>query len=66
VAKFDVPLAAFGIDAHLSPPSHDKVAGSLQVEADLFASTDRPQVAADMQERLAQARKNLGQRLLGS
>lgn len=64
-AQFDVPLAAFGIDSHLSPQSRDKVAASLQVEADLFASTERPQVPADMQERLAQARKNLGQRLLG-
>jgi len=65
-ATFDVSLAAFGIDAHVAPQSRDKVAASLQVEADLFASTERPQVAADMQERLRQARKNLGQRLLGS
>ncbi|HEX9362342.1 MAG TPA: YceI family protein [Candidatus Dormibacteraeota bacterium] len=66
VARFDVPLPAFGIESHLSPQAVDKVAGTLEVEADLFASTERPEVAADMRERLAQARKNLGQRLLGS
>jgi polyisoprenoid-binding protein YceI len=66
VARFDVPLSAFGIEAHLSPQSLDKVAPSLEVEADVFASTERPQVPADMRERLAQARRSLGQRLLGS
>jgi len=66
VAKFDVDLPAFGIESHLAPQSLDKVASRLQVEADLFASTEPPQVAADMRERLAQARRNLGQRLLGA
>ncbi len=66
VARFDVPLRAFGIEAYLSPQSLDKIAPTLQVEVDVFASTEAPQVAADMRERLAQARKNLGQRLLGS
>jgi polyisoprenoid-binding protein YceI len=66
VARFDVDLPAFGIESHLSPTSLDKVAGTLQVEADLFASTEPPQVGADMRERLAAARKSLGQRLLGS
>lgn len=66
VARFNIPLPAFGIESHLSPQAVDKVAGTLEVEADLFASTERPEVAADMRERLAQARKNLGQRLLGS
>jgi len=66
VARFDLHLPAFGIESHLAPTSLDKVAGTLQVEADLFASTEPPQVAADMRERLAAARKNLGQRLLSS
>ena len=65
VARFDVHLAAFGIESHLSAQALDKVAGAVQVEADLFGSTVPPQVAGDMRERLAQARKNLGQRLLG-
>ena len=65
VARFDVHLAAFGIDSHLSAQTLDKVAGAVQVEADLFGSTPPPQVAADMRERLAQARRNLGQRLVG-
>jgi hypothetical protein len=65
VARFDVDLPAFGIDSHLSAQALDKVAGTLQVEADLFGSTERPQVAADMREKLAQAKKSLGQRLLG-
>jgi polyisoprenoid-binding protein YceI len=66
VARFDVPLRAFGIEAHLSPQSLDKVAPTLQVDVDVFASTEPPQVAADMRERLAQAKKNLAQRLLGA
>jgi len=65
VARFDVPLPTFGIESHLAPTSVDKVAPTLQVEVDVFASTEAPQVPADMQERLAQARKNLGQRLIG-
>jgi polyisoprenoid-binding protein YceI len=65
VARFDVHLATFGIESHLSAQTLDKVAGAVQVEADLFGSTVAPQVAADMRERLAQARKSLGQRLLG-
>lgn len=65
LARFDVPLSAFGIDAHLSAQTLDKIAGTVQVEADLFGSTERPQVGADMQDRLAKARKSLGQRLLG-
>lgn len=64
VARFDVSLPTFGIESHLAPTSLDKVAGTLQVEVDVFASTERPQVAADMQQRLADARKKLGQRLL--
>ncbi len=66
VARFGVPLPAFGIESHLAPQSLDKVAATLEAEADLFASTERPQVGADMRERLAAARKNLGQRLVGS
>ncbi|PYN97365.1 MAG: hypothetical protein DMD91_18350 [Candidatus Rokuibacteriota bacterium] len=65
VARFDVPLTAFGIDAHLAAQSLDKIAGTVQVEADLFGSTERPQVGADMQDRLTKARKSLGQRLMG-
>jgi polyisoprenoid-binding protein YceI len=65
VARFDVDLPAFGIESHLSAQTLDKVAGTLQVEADLFGSTERPQVPADMREKLVQARKSLGQRLLG-
>jgi hypothetical protein len=38
----------------------------VQVEADLFGSTERPQISADMLRKLAQAKKSLGQRLLGS
>ncbi len=66
IARFDIGLPAFGIESPLAQTSFDKVAGTLQVEVDVFASTEKPQVAADMQERLAQARTNLGQRLLGS
>jgi polyisoprenoid-binding protein YceI len=66
VARFDVHLTAFGIESHLAAQTVDKVAGALQVEADLFGSTAAPQVPADMREKLAQARKSLGQRLLGS
>jgi polyisoprenoid-binding protein YceI len=66
VARFDVHLTAFGIESHLAAQTLDKVAGAVQVEADVFGSTTAPQVPADMQERLAQARKNLGQRLLTS
>jgi polyisoprenoid-binding protein YceI len=65
VARFDVHLAAFGIESHLATQTLDKVAGAVQVEADLFGSTVPPEVATDMRERLVQARKNLGQRLLG-
>jgi hypothetical protein len=49
---------------HLAAQALDKVAGTVHVEADLFGSTERPQVGADMRERLAQAKKTLGQRLL--
>jgi polyisoprenoid-binding protein YceI len=66
VARFDVSLPAFGIESHLAAQSLDKVAGTLHVEADLFASTERPQVPGDMRDRLAQARKTLGQRLIAS
>jgi polyisoprenoid-binding protein YceI len=66
VARFEVPLKAFGIEQHLSATTLDKVAGTVQVEADLFGSTERPQVSADMLGKLAQAKKSLGQRLLGS
>jgi polyisoprenoid-binding protein YceI len=66
VARFDVALPAFGIESHLAAQTLDKVAGTLQVEADLFASTVRPQIGADMQDKLAQARKTLGQRLIGA
>jgi len=65
VARFDVPLPAFGIDAHLSAQTLDKIAGTVQVEVDLFGSTERPQIAEDMRGRLSQAKKSLGQRLLG-
>jgi polyisoprenoid-binding protein YceI len=65
VARFDVSLPAFGIESHLAPTSLDKVAATLQIEVDVFASTERPQVAADMRQRLADARKKLGQRLIG-
>jgi polyisoprenoid-binding protein YceI len=64
VARFDVSLPAFGIESHLAATSLDKVAGTLQAEVDVFASTERPQVAADMQQRLADARKKLGERLI--
>jgi polyisoprenoid-binding protein YceI len=66
VARFDLPLSAIGIDSHLSPQSLGKVVDSPRVEVDVFASTERPQVGADMRERLAQARKSLAQRLLAS
>jgi polyisoprenoid-binding protein YceI len=66
VARLDVNLPAFGIESHLAAMSLDKVAGTLQVEADLFASTEPPQVPADMRERLVAARKSLGQRLIGA
>jgi polyisoprenoid-binding protein YceI len=66
VARFDVSLPAFGIESHLAATSLDKVAGTLQVEVDVFASTEKPQVGAEMQEKLAQSRKNHGQRLMGA
>jgi polyisoprenoid-binding protein YceI len=66
VARFELPLQAFGIESHLAPTSADKVAPTLQVEADVFASSEPPQVSADMRDRLVAARKSLGQRLLGS
>jgi len=66
VARFDVPLKAFGIESHLAAQTLDKVAATVQAEADIFASTQRPQVAEDMRGRLAQARKSQGQRLLDS
>lgn len=65
VARFDVHLQAFGIESHLAAQTLGKVAGTLPVEVDIFGSTERPSVPADMRERLAQARKSLGQRLLG-
>ena len=65
-AGFVVPLASFGIESHLAPTSLDKVAGMLQVEVDVFASTERPQVPPDMQQRLKEARAKLGQRLIGA
>jgi hypothetical protein len=65
VARFDVSLPAFGIESHLAATSLDKVAGTLQVEVDVFASTEKPQVGAEMQEKLAQSRKSHGQRLMG-
>ena len=64
VARFDVSLPAFGIDSHLAATSLDKVAPSLQVEVDVFASTERPQVAADMQQRMKDARAKHGQRYI--
>ncbi len=64
VARFDVSLPAFGIESHLAAQTLDKVAGTLQAEVDVFASTERPQIGTDMQDRLAQSRKSLGQRLL--
>jgi polyisoprenoid-binding protein YceI len=66
VARFDVHLQAFGIESHLAATTVGKVAGTLPVEADLLGSTERPQVPADMREKLAQAKKSLGQRLLGA
>ena len=66
VARFDVSLPAFGIESHLAATSLDKVAGTLQVEVDVFASTEKPQVGAEMQDKLAQSRKNHGQRLMGA
>jgi len=66
VARFDVSLPTFGIESHLATTSLDKVAGTLQVEVDVFASTEKPQVGAEMQEKLAQSRKNHGQRLMGA
>lgn len=65
VARFEVPLRAFGIESHLTAQTLDKVASTVQVEADLFGATERPQIGQDMRDRLAQARKSLGQRLLG-
>jgi polyisoprenoid-binding protein YceI len=65
VARFDVSLPAFGIESHLAPTSLDKVAGTLKIEVDVFASTERPEVGADMREKLAQSRKSHGQRLVG-
>lgn len=66
VARFGVLLREFGIESHLAPQTLDKVASTLEIEVDVFASTERPHVPADMRERLTAARKSLGQRLLGS
>lgn len=65
-ARFDVPLPAFGIEAHLSPQTLGKVEGTLNVEVDVFASTARPQVPEQMLQNLARARRDLGQRLVGA
>ncbi len=65
-ARFGLPLQTFGIESHLAPTSLDKVAGILQIEVDVFASTERPQVPADMQQRLKESRAKLGQRLISS
>ena len=66
VARFDVSLPAFGIESHLAPTSLDKVAATLQVEVDVFASTEKPQVGAEMLDKLAQSRKSHGQRLMSA
>jgi polyisoprenoid-binding protein YceI len=66
VARFDVNLPSFGIDAHLAPQTAGKVVATLPIEVDVFASTQRPQIPATMLENLARARRDLGQRLLGS
>lgn len=65
-AGLEVPLPAFGIESHLSPTSLDKVAATLEVVVDVFASTQRPQVPEKMLQELARARREHGQRLLGS
>ncbi|MBI4609668.1 MAG: YceI family protein [Candidatus Rokubacteria bacterium] len=65
-ARFDLRLPDYGIESHLSPQSLDKVAGTLQVEANLFASTERPQVPDKMRQELARARRELAERLLRS
>lgn len=63
LARFDVHLPTFGIEAHLSAQTLGKVADTLKVEVDLFASTQRPQIPETMAQNLARARKELGQRL---
>ena len=66
VARFDVDLPTFGIESHLAPQTAGKVAATLPVEIDVFASTQRPQVPDTMLQNLARARKDLGQRLIGA
>jgi polyisoprenoid-binding protein YceI len=65
-ARLGVPLQTFGIESHLAAASLDKVAGMLQVEVDVFASTERPEVPGDMRQRLKDARTQLGQRLISA
>lgn len=64
-ARFEVALPAFGIEAHLAPQTVGKVVGTLPIEVDLFACTERPQIAETMTQNLARAKRELGQRLLG-
>ena len=66
VARFDVSLPTFGIDAHLAPQTLGKVVATLPIEVDVFASTQRPQIPETMLQNLARARKDLGQRLVGA
>ena len=66
VARFDVQLPAFGIESHLAPQTVGKVVGTLPVEVDVFASTQRPQIPETMLQNLARARKDLGQRLVSA
>ena len=66
VARFDVSLPTFGIEAHLAPQTVGKVVATLPIEVDVFASTQRPQIPETMLQNLARARKDLGQRLVSS
>ena len=62
-AQFDVHLPDYGIESHLSAQSLDKVSGRLEVDLDLFASTQRTEIPGKMIQELARARRELGERM---
>jgi hypothetical protein len=58
-----VHLSDYGIESHLSAQSLDKVSGRLEVDLDLFASTQRTEIPEKMIQELARARRELGERM---
>ncbi|MBI4241555.1 MAG: YceI family protein [Candidatus Rokubacteria bacterium] len=65
-ARFELNLRDHGIETHLSAQTLGKVSETLGGTLDLFASTQRPQVAEKMLQELTRAKRELGQRLAAS